>query len=206
MRLTWTATPGTPDPLFDGAVFHVYRWRVDASGNPSTAVEIPRSPTADTTIVDSTELPDNQTFKYVVKAEFSDGTSSGATVEATVQTVNDAPVANADNYSAIWNKTLTVAAPGVLANDTDTDPPTASLRMALPVVLSPPANGKLTPIKNTDGTASGAFTYTPNKNFVGTDSFTYKANDGIWTDSLGTVAMSPDSTTAAKVTITVIKK
>ena len=60
-----------------------------------------------------------------------------------------------------------MAAAGVLANDTDADrdPLTA-------VVATRPAHGTLTL------NANGSFTYTPAAGYVGTDSFTYMANDG----------------------------
>ncbi len=72
------------------------------------------------------------------------------------------PVANDDSYSVRHNQVLTVnAAEGVLANDTY--PSTT-----FPVVeLSGPANGLLL------FSADGSFTYTPNTDFVGFDSFTY---------------------------------
>jgi VCBS repeat-containing protein len=80
---------------------------------------------------------------------------------------NIAPQAKDDTYSTDEDKTLTVAAPGVLSNDTDADddPLTA-------VLVSSPSHGTLTL------NADGSFTYTPNANFNGKDSFTYKANDG----------------------------
>jgi hypothetical protein len=77
---------------------------------------------------------------------------------------------------------LTEPAPGVLGNDTDPDD--GDLLTAIPV--DNPTNGTLT--LNSDG----SFTYTPNLNFFGTDSFTYVANDG-----------TSDSDVAATVTITV---
>ena len=70
-------------------------------------------------------------------------------------------------FTTAEDTTLHVAAPGVLANDTDADgdPLTAAL-------VGDPAHGTLT--LNVDG----SFTYTPDANYNGTDSFTYKANDG----------------------------
>ncbi len=47
-----------------------------------------------------------------------------ATVTITVTGVNDPPVANADTYAATEDTVLNIAAPGVLANDTDPDPGT----------------------------------------------------------------------------------
>ena len=53
----------------------------------------------------------------------NDGTvnSNLATVTINVAAVNDAPVADDDTYAATEDTTLTVVAPGVLANDTDAD-------------------------------------------------------------------------------------
>lgn len=100
----------------------------------------------------------------------NDGTdeSAVATSTITVQAINDAPVANRDSYSVDEDNTLTVGADqGVLSNDSDVD--STSLNV---VQVSDPANGALT--LNPDG----SFTYKPRANFSGSDSFTYKANDG----------------------------
>ena len=53
---------------------------------------------------------------------------------------------------------------------------------ALTLSLSSPQHGRL--VKNADGT----YTYIPNKNFSGTDSFTYTVSDGTLTDS-GVIAL-----------------
>jgi hypothetical protein len=87
-----------------------------------------------------------------------------------------APVANDDSYTTTQGTALTVPAPGVLGNDTDADndPLTASL-------VAGPSNGSLTL------NANGSFTYTPGANFFGSDSFTYKANDGHQDSNTATV-------------------
>ena len=86
------------------------------------------------------------------------------------------PVAVNDDYTTDEDITLNVAAPGVLDNDTDpnNDPLTA-------VLVDDVTNGTLT--LNTDG----SFSYTPNANFNGSDSFTYKANDGTFDSNVATV-------------------
>ena len=82
---------------------------------------------------------------------------------------NHAPNAADDIYSHYGSDTqLTAsAAGGVLANDNDPDgdPLTAAL-------VSGPSHGSLTL------NADGSFSYQPNEDFVGQDSFTYTANDG----------------------------
>jgi VCBS repeat-containing protein len=99
----------------------------------------------------------------------SDGSfdSGLATVTLTVAAVNDAPLANADLYSTGEDTTLTVEGPGVLGNDTDVD--NATLTATL---VTSTAHGALT--LNEDG----SFSYTPDLNYFGADSFTYRASDG----------------------------
>jgi FtsP/CotA-like multicopper oxidase with cupredoxin domain len=94
--------------------------------------------------------------------------------------LNEPPVAVDDAYSTKEDKALTVPAPGVLANDTDIN----ANNILTAILVSGPANGKLT--LNPDG----SFTYTPNLNFNGTDSFTYKANDGVADSNVATVTIT----------------
>ena len=86
----------------------------------------------------------------------------------TVTAVDDAPVAVADAYTTDQNVTLTVsAADGVLSNDSDVD--SASLTAVLDQTTT---RGTLT--FNSDG----SFSYVPNTNSNGLDSFSYHARDG----------------------------
>ena len=109
------------------------------------------------------------------------GGSDTATVSITVNAVNDAPAAANDAYSHSGSDTaLVVVAPGVLGNDSDPvegSPLTASLR-------SGPSKGTLTL------NADGSFTYKANEDFVGTDSFTYVANDGSADSNVATVTIT----------------
>ena len=89
------------------------------------------------------------------------------------------PVAVGDVGSTDEDTPLVVAAPGVLGNDDDEedDPLTA-------VDVTQPANG--TVALNADG----SYTYTPNANFHGTDTFTYKADDGYTKSPAATVTIT----------------
>lgn len=80
---------------------------------------------------------------------------------------NQIPVANSDSYTTPANTTLTIAAPGVLANDNDPDGDTLMVS-----VVTDAEHGTLTLNSN------GGFTYTPDSGFVGNDSFTYRSFDG----------------------------
>jgi Ca2+-binding RTX toxin-like protein len=115
-------------------------------------------------------------FSYTV-TDANNETSNAAVVSLTVTPVADAPVANPDTFVGTKNQTLTVAAPGVLANDT----PANLLHV---VKVTDPAHGTLTL------NADGSFTYVPNTNFAGTDSFTYKMNDGQADSNVATVTIS----------------
>ena len=91
------------------------------------------------------------------------GGTDMATVDVTVNAVNDAPVAFDDSTSTNEDTPVTV---NVVANDTDVegDPLTVS-------AVTQGTNGAVT-------FAGGSVTYTPNPNFNGPDSFTYTVSDG----------------------------
>ncbi|NLS95344.1 MAG: tandem-95 repeat protein, partial [Planctomycetaceae bacterium] len=117
------------------------------------------------------------TFTYVVNDGFGD--SAAATVTITVSSINDVPVANDDSYSVPVGGTLTVqASSGVAANDTDADGDSLTVSVA-----TGPSNGQLTL------NADGSFTYTPNADFHGTDTFTYTVNDGTVDSAVATVTI-----------------
>ncbi len=126
--------------------------------------------------LDDTEMVAD-TFTYTIGD--GNGGVDTATVTVTVSGVNDAPVAIDDAYMTDEDNALIVSAPGVLANDTDIDVE------ALTVVLdTTTSNGSLTL------NADGSFSYTPNANFNGSDSFTYRANDGSVDSNLATVTIT----------------
>ena len=95
---------------------------------------------------------------------------------ALVIPLNHHPSALDDSYSTYEGTALTVAAPGVLSNDTDEDGDLLSA-----ILVSGPAHGTLTL------NADGSFTYTPAADFAGKDSFTYKGNDGELVSNIATV-------------------
>ncbi|HZY83997.1 MAG TPA: Ig-like domain-containing protein, partial [Gemmataceae bacterium] len=108
-------------------------------------------------------------------------TSNVATVSLNVT----APVAANDAYKARKNVPLTVAAPGVLANDTD-----AGGFSLTAVLVSGPSHGTLTL------NADGSFTYTPATDYTGADSFTYKDSGGGTTSNVATVSLTVAAPTA----------
>ena len=107
----------------------------------------------------------NDSFTYTISD--GHGGSDTATVFVTVTNVNDAPVALANSYSVNQDTPLTISAPGVLGNDSDVDGDALTAALLANVL-----HGSL--LLN----PSGGFTYHPNPAFAGTDSFTYRAQDG----------------------------
>src|SRR5206468_2944077 len=102
-----------------------------------------------------------------------------ATVSITITDVNDAPVAVDDSFTTAEDTTLNVVAPGVLSNDSDVDEDGSRAGR-----VSSPTHGSLT--LNSDGN----FSYVPAANYLGSDSFTYKANDGQADSGIATVSIT----------------
>jgi len=107
---------------------------------------------------------------------------------------NVTPTARSDYYDTAPDIQLSVnASAGVLANDADGDAAPAPLTAVLEDDVS---DGQLTLY------ADGSFTYTPRHGFSGTDSFTYRAYDGMEYTSLTTVEIEVVlDTTAPVVTV-----
>ena len=130
-------------------------------------------------------LNGNGSFSYTPDANYNgpdsfsykanDGAldSNEATVSITVNAVNDAPTATSDSVSTDEDtaKGITLA-----ANDVDSNSLTY-------LVVSAPAHGTLS------GTAPN-LTYTPNANYNGPDSFTFKASDGALDSNVATVSIT----------------
>jgi hypothetical protein len=91
------------------------------------------------------------------------------------------PVGNDDSFEAIGNVTIPVAAPGVLANDTDTETP-SGLSVVPGTVAT--ANGGTATLA-----ADGSFTYLSPAGYIGSDSFSYTVTDGTLT-ATATVTMT----------------
>jgi hypothetical protein len=160
----------------------------DPDGDPVTARLIRQAGQGTVTL-----LP-NGSFIYMPNPAFSgvdtftyranDGSDSNvATVSITVTSVNTAPTARADAFVVNRNQTLNVSAPGVLQNDTDAegDPLTAVLQTQV-------SNGDLSALN-----PNGSFVYTPDVGFVGTDTFTYRAFDGLLSSVVTTVVISVEN-------------
>jgi len=196
---SYTATEDTT--LNVDAVAGVRTNDTDAEQSPLTAVLVTQATKGTVTLasdgsfsyVPSLNATGSDTFTYRVNDGVLD--SAPVTVTINITAVNDIPVAvNDSGYSTNEDTPLviTTRAGGVLNNDTDVE--TQSTLTA--VQVTGPTNGTLTL------NANGSFVYTPNANFNGTDSFTYRANDGTAnSDNIATVTITVDAVNDAPVAV-----
>jgi VCBS repeat-containing protein len=180
ITLTGTATNGTADWQVDAAPSH---GNLDVSSGSMTCdgSTPPACSSSTVTYTPTTGYEGADSFTFTVHSD-PDGTSGDGTISIAV---GSAPVANNDpdagcatnppvvsgQYVTLEDTPFTVAATapcGLLANDTDAD-----------------SGDTLTATLHTDGTigsatvgAAGGFTYTPDANAHGDDSFSYDASDG----------------------------
>jgi len=144
----------------------------DPQGNGLTAALL------DASISGTLDFQGDGSFTFMPEAGFTgltefayyanDGTSNSNGVAVMIYVMNTAPTAVADTYTTTLTNTLTITAPGLLANDNDSDGDelTAILNIA-------PTHGSLT------FNGDGSFIYTPDNGYIGTDQFTYHVTDGI---------------------------
>lgn len=131
------------------------------------------------------------TFTYKARDATNVLSNTAATVTINITPVNDAPVAVTDTYSATEDTLLTVnAATGLLANDTDVEADALTA-----IVDVQPAHGTLTL------NANGSFTYQPELNYTGADSFSYHAADATLSSNVATVTINITAVNDAPVAV-----
>ena len=123
------------------------------------------------TYTPSLDFNGSDSFTYVVGD--TGGESSTGTVSVTVLAVNDSPVAQSQTASTIIDTPVPIAL-GAIDADGDV--------LTFAVVAGP-----------TSGTLSGSapnVIYTPNAGFLGADSFTFQADDGLAASNAATVSIN----------------
>jgi hypothetical protein len=150
------------DPTYD------VTWTFN-NGTPSSASDLDLSdgqPTASHNVVYNTAGSFIATMAAIDSARKTNNCEASVTVNVIVPG-NNPPVAQNDEYNTLQNAQLSILAPGVLVNDNDPngDPMSA-------VLVDNVVNGTLSL------SADGSFTYDPDLDFSGQDSFTYVVEDG----------------------------
>jgi hypothetical protein len=160
---------------------------VDGNLNPSSTavVSAPSNGTlinnGDGTFTYTSNENYNGTDSFDYRICDTDGLCNTATVTITVNPVNDPPMANDDHATTPEDTPVTIPSAD---NDSDQD---GNLDPFSVIVLGDPSNGSI--INNWDGT----FSYTPNKNYNGTDGFDYRIcdTDGLCDTATVTIAVNP---------------
>lgn len=178
--------PATSTPVVPGSWLTV-SWDPGGTENLSPWVNIRFSPNGGRDFYDlardtpndgsqSVYIPDVLTWRGVIKVE--DVTSTWFDVAHTLieTSPNNAPNAVADSSTLAEDTRKPL---NLLANDADGDGDELSA-----VVATLPAHGTLS------RTASGDLAYTPDTDYHGPDSFTYKATDSALTSSAATVSLT----------------
>jgi large repetitive protein len=164
-------TPVTISPLANDSDVDRDPLTITAATSPNGSVVI--NPDGTITFTPAANFNGPTTITYTI-SDGRGGTST-ATINVTVDGVNDAPVANPS--TATTDEDTPVIVP-VLANDTDVDGD------PLTVAAASAPNGTVTILP--DGTVQ----YTPNTNFNGTDTITYTISDGRGGFSTSTVTVT----------------
>ena len=157
----------------------------DGDGDPLTAIKLTDpahgaltfNPDGSFTYIHDGSETTTDAFTY----NAFDGTSSGntATVNITINPVNEPPVAQNDAFIVAEGGTLTPAAPGLLVNDSDPESTTLSASK-----VTDPLHGSVTVNSN------GSFTYLHNGSETTSDAFTYRASDGPNQSNIATASIT----------------
>ncbi|BCM88813.1 hypothetical protein IAD21_00655 [Abditibacteriota bacterium] len=188
--VTWNSAYNTNDTVNDqGSGYNgtnggdTYSRLYDNNGSPlhGTTRAHDTEPTGTTDVQDPYAIEGLSNGGYVVLLR-DDNQNTGNKDDLFVRffagsVTNNAPVAGTDTYSTNEDTLLTVPAPGVKSNDTDPD---AGTTLSITGHTNP-SHGTLN-----FNNSTGAFTYSPNANYYGADSFSYTLSDGSLTDD-GTV-------------------
>lgn len=141
------------------------------------------APSGEITYTPAADWSGTDTFTY---RAFDGGMySTPATVTITVTPVNDRPIAAGDAAHTRRNQPVTIS---VLANDTDIDTPSLVIGDH-----SPAEHGTVVSASST------SLTYRPARDFVGTDTFTYRAFDGELYSEPATVTVTVNNANHAPV-------
>ena len=127
----------------------------------------------------------NYDGNFTIGVNIQDGLENGTvavtgTITVTGTAVNDVPVANANSFSV--NEDGSSSGTLTASDDDATDTLTYS-------IVGSPTHGTISGFD----AATGAYTYTPNANYFGSDSFTFKVNDGTVDSNTATISITVNS-------------
>jgi hypothetical protein len=137
-----------------------------------------------------TSLTDQNSSSYTLTPPPTNAANDTADAAFTVNQ-DQPPTAGNDTFSVTANNTLSVGTPGILGNDTDPQ----GLQLTA-VNFVGPQHGSAT------FNANGSFLYTPTPGYVGPDSFTYQANNGVFNSNIASVTINVTAKLSIPTTLT----
>lgn len=152
------------------------------NGNPVTVGQVipAAGNSANLSFVPDENWNGDTSFQYASTDNEGLDDATPATVDITVNSVNDLPDAVNDSYEVDEDGVLTVTPAGVLGNDSiGGDGGTLAVTS-----FTQPSHGTLTQ------NANGGFTYTPDANYFGADSYTYTITDANGDTDTATVSIT----------------
>jgi hypothetical protein len=198
---------GTPVVVTDPDAGQTHTFAITA-GNTGGAFTIDPG-TGQLTVADpaAVDFETTPTFSLTVEVT-DDGTpprSGTATITVTLTNVADAPVATSQTETLAEDAGATAIT--LHASDQDS----ASVTFT---IVSPPAHGALSAVvpdpctpAGSGATCTATVTYTPDGNFSGTDSFTFRVNDGGLDSNVATITVmvnaAPDAPVANAQTVSI---
>ncbi len=169
--------------VFDPGTVGQVAFRIDGAGTWFSMTKAASSPKLWEGVWNASGLASGS---HTIEVQAVGTTTRLDTINVMVTASNSAPVAANDAYSVNQDSTLTVVAPGVLANDADADGDRLTTSL-----VNGPGHGALT--LNMDG----SFTYVPATGYSGTDGFSYQAFDGKVGSNAATVTITVNAAPAA---------
>ncbi|MBI3597689.1 MAG: cadherin-like domain-containing protein [Nitrospirae bacterium] len=180
-------------------VINVLANDTDLEGNPLTvtAVTAPTSGTAavgvggaNVTYTPSANFTGTDSFTYTI----SDGSGGTATATVVVTVGNTAPTASNQSVTTAEDTAMVIALSG---SDSNGDP--------LTFTVTSPTQGSLDtltpPATCNAGNCTAQVIYTPSLHYNGSDSFTFKANDGLVDSTVATVSITVTPATIERVNV-----
>ncbi len=180
-------TASTPKNI--AVTIHVLSNDSDPDGNSLAIICV--NPTNGTAIISGTNVVFTPTNNFIGTAfcgyTITDGHGGTNSALITISVTNRPPVANNQSVTVAQNTAKAITLTG---SDADGDPLTY-------IIVSSPVNGILSLVN----TNTGAVTYTPNTNYAGADSFTFRVNDGTTNSGIATMSISVASPSPADLAV-----
>jgi uncharacterized repeat protein (TIGR01451 family) len=161
----------------------------DPDGDPLTIISV--SPTNGLAVISGTNVVFTPANSFIGTATVGytiiDGFGGTNSALITINVTNRPPMANNQSLATTFNTPKAITLTG---SDADGDPLTY-------IIVGQPVNGTLSLLD----TNAGTVTYTPANNYTGTDTFTFRVNDGTTNSALATVTITVGTPTIADLAV-----